>query len=668
MRYFATTFALLPLLAAAQLSTNTTLQNGPTVTHESRIPALFVKKASPSAAGLTPGAFTTTWTGKLKIEQRARLIFSFEGQGKASLNVDGKDALSIEGDLNTKKSALLRLNPGEIPVTITYTSPADGSGEFRLYWEGRDFAREVVPPTAFIKIKKRAAVDPIHLIAAHNCIKCHLADDVLGSSHVVPELSHDAPDLTNIGERRQPEWLTRWIAQPDKLKPGTTMPALVDHTTAEGSQQAADIAAYLASLKEKEPAKALEIPADLAEKGGVHFHNLGCVACHTLPEVSEIDHKYDRIPLNNVATKYTPGNLEIFLKKPAAHWKSIKMPDFRFSDDEAKELAAYLSKEATGRHTPDPSEFAPGDVKRGEELVKSLHCANCHQGLPAAEPNPAPAFAALAKLTKWDEKGCLAPSEKRGQAPRLILSPAEKEALAAPSKFLPELSHDTPAAYAERQFHALRCIACHDRDSETSYLALLHPESNKLVEHVEGQQEKLEQTRPLLTSIGAMLNTPYFKGMLDGSIEPRPRPWLDMRMPAFHQHAELLPAGFAAQHGLDIADPDASPTDAEAAKTGAEIISLKGYACVTCHAVGDTKPLAAFEVLGINFDQTHRRLRPAYFHRWLQNPYRVVPDTKMPKYTQPDGAGLRNDILDGDSKKQFDAIWEYFKTLDKSKP
>lgn len=667
MRILVTTLALLPLLnATAEVSTTTTLEKGAAVTHEARFPALFVKKDSPPAAGLAPGAFTTTWTGKLKIQKRARLIFSFEGTGKATLMVDGKEALSLDGDLTAKKSALLRLNPGDIPLSVTYSSPADGSGEFRLYWEGREFAREAIPPSAFIKIAEKPAIDPVHLIAAHNCVKCHIADDVLGSPYALPELAHDGPDLTNIGERRHEEWLTRWIAQPDKLKPTTTMPALIDHTKAEGAQQAADIAAYLATLKKNEPANAIEIPADLAEKGGEHFHNLGCVACHTLPSVSEIDHDYQRIPLNNVATKYTPGNLEIFLKKPDAHWKSIKMPDFRFTNDEAKEIAAFLTKEATGRHTPDPSEFAPGEATRGAELVKSLNCANCHDGLPGTEKDTsAPTFAELSKLAKWDEKGCLAPSEKSGHAPRLILTQAEKEALAEPAKFLPQLSHDTPAAYAERQFHALRCIACHDRDDASSYLALLHPESNKLVEHVEGQLEKLEQSRPVLTSIGAMLTTPYFTGMLDGKTEPEPRPWLDMRMPAFHQHAELLPTGFAAQHGVDVSAPDDTPVDAEKAKIGEELASMSGYACITCHSAGEIKALAAFEVQGINFDQVHRRLRPDYFHRWMQNPSRVVADSKMPRYTQPDGSGLRGDILEGDSKKQFDAIWEYLKTLDK---
>ena len=33
----------------------------------------------------------------------------------------------------------------------------------------------------------------------------------------------------------------------------------------------------------------------------------------------------------------------------------------------------------------------------------------------------------------------------------------------------------------------------------------------------------------------------------------------------------------------------------------------------------------------------------------------------MPRYTTEDGEGLRQDILEGDAQKQFEAIWEYLK-------
>jgi hypothetical protein len=93
---------------------------------------------------------------------------------------------------------------------------------------------------------------------------------------------------------------------------------------------------------------------------------------------------------------------------------------------------------------------------------------------------------------------------------------------------------------------------------------------------------------------------------------------------------------------------------------------MTGYACVTCHAINEKPALAAFEVQGINFGITHERLRPGYFHQWMFNPARLVPDTKMPRYTNPDdGAALRPDILEGDSQKQFEAIRQYIQSVGK---
>ncbi|MDB4323431.1 c-type cytochrome [Akkermansiaceae bacterium] len=646
---------LLPSIASAALTASFT-QDEKSITTEARLPSLSVEAEASPAQGLPPGAFTSTWSGKIVIEKRARLYFSFQGKGDAILKVGGEEALNLKGDLTTEKSKRLRLNPGEHEIEITYASLPDGSGSFRLMWEGSNtFPLEPVPSTVFTK--SDAPLDPAHLIASHNCTKCHAAD--FGKS-AMPELGHTAPDLTRIGDRASAEWLTRWIAEPDKLKPTTTMPAMVDHTKPEGAQAAADLGAYLATLKSVEPGPAPD--KALAQDGGAHFHNLGCIACHTKPGQNEPDFDQSRIPLNNVATKYRGDSLVKFLKQPNAHHEAIKMPNFRLSDPEANSLAAFLTNESTGRHTPDPSEFAPGDATRGKALAASLNCASCHQGLTEST-SKAPAFS---DLKNWSSKGCLGPDDERGKAPRVLLNQKEKEALIAVAPTVSEkLRFDTPAAYATRQTKALRCDACHANDGVPSMLTGNHADTKSLVAHIEGHSEKLEQSRPPLTHMGAMLQTPYLEKMLLGTAEPRPRPWLDMRMPAFPLHAKSLAHGLAAQHGLAPSTPSKEAPAADKIAIGKDLAGMTGYACVTCHAIGEAPALAAFEVQGINFALAHQRLRPGYFHQWMQNPTRMVADTKMPKYTNDDGSGLRPDILEGDSAKQFEAIRAYLQTVSK---
>jgi cytochrome c2 len=645
-----TLFFLLLSVAHAQL-TATVTANGKSQTRSASLPALIVPKGSPATAGLAPGAFTATFKGTLRIPKRYRVYFSVETQGTVALKVDGDVLAFTEG-----KSERVRLNPGDVPLEITFTSAEDGSGYFRLYWEERrEFPREPVPNAAFVPVESKQP-DPVHLFASHNCVQCHQHD--FGNASV-PELKDSGPNLTGIGSRVTSEWLTRWIAQPDLLKPTTNMPAMVDHTKPEGAQAAADLGAYLAILTSNDPVP----PApdlSLAQKGGEHFHKLGCVACHTMPDAAEPDFENGRIPLNNVAAKFKGGALVSFLKNPAKHHPAIKMPNFRFSDEEANSIAAWLTKTSTGNHTPDPSEFAPGDATRGKALATSLNCAACHEGLEGEKQTGPDLF----KLTDWSASGCLGPEEKRGKAPRFNLTEEEKKSLTP--AILPLMTHDTVAAYATRQVEALNCTSCHSYNGKSALLTQTHVQSKSLVAHLEGEDERLIQSRPPLTHMGAMLHSSYLGQMLLGTADPRPRPWLDMRMPAFRHHAPALTAGLAHHHGLPQSKPSEDKSDPELIEIGKKLVGVNGYACVTCHAINDQKAIAAFEVQGINFGLTHQRLRNDYYHQWMFNPARLVPDTKMPRYTNPDdGSGLNPEILEGDSRKQFEAIWQYLKSVEK---
>jgi len=53
------------------------------------------------------------------------------------------------------------------------------------------------------------------------------------------------------------------------------------------------------------------------------------------------------------------------------------------------------------------------------------------------------------------------------------------------------------------------------------------------------------------------------------------------------------------------------------------------------------------------------RIRREYYDRWMRNPIRVVPTTKMPSFADSEGKTSLRDILEGDAGKQFDAIWNY---------
>lgn len=656
------TFALLLLAATARAELVATFtRDGTTDTRRDRFPALSIAKGEPATPFLTPGPFEVVWKGKLKLDKRLRLAFSFEGEGRVSLKVGGDEMLKREGNLAGEPSETKRLNPGEHEFELTYKSREDGSAAMRVYWQEAGFVRQTIPATAFVAEASEAATTGELLRAGRlhftqqNCAKCHVSGEGFGPTPM-PETGEIGPILIGIGDRVTEEWLQRWISDPKHLRPTTHMPTLVNAETEEGRQQAADLAAYLAASKLG--AAAVPAPAaSLAEKGGVHFHELGCVACHNAPDRTGGDLDAKRVPLNNVASKYQPGALVAFLKKPDAYHPFTGMPDFKMSDEEADSIAAFLTKTSTGKETQAEKRYPKGDAARGEKVAASLQCGTCHPGLPMEPGKIAPLEVIFKK--DWSAAGCAAPADKRGKSPVLNLDDESRAALAAFGKTGGDsLKRDTPAEFARRRIESMRCIGCHAMDDRQPLLSATHEESRKLTEHVQGLHERVDQTRPQLTFIGEMLFTSYIEKMLTGTADPRPRPWLGTRMPAFRSNAKLLAEAFSRLHGFEPSGPVKVETNPEMVETGKKLAGAEGFGCTTCHGVGPVKPTAAFEVEGINFQLVPDRLRPDYYHRWMDNPALVTPGTKMPKYAEGN-ASQRADVLEGDARKQYEAIWQY---------
>ncbi len=651
---------LVPAVVRADLVATFT-REGATDTRTDRIPAISLAAGEPATPFLGAGAFEVVWKGEITLPRRQRLTFSFEGEGAADLQIDGKPVLAAEGEIGAKASKSTRLNPGAHEIAISYKSQPDGSASFRLFWEEASFPRQTIPPSAFTAdVDEASALAQLQrrgrlVFAMQNCAKCHTSATGFGAAPM-PEMVQIAPLLFGSGERTSEEWLRRWIADPKALKPGTEMPTLVDASTEEGRQQAGDLAAYVASLKSGTPAAPAPDPA-LARQGGVHFRELGCVGCHNLPDKGLADP--DRLQLNNVASKFLPGALTAFLKKPDTYHPFIRMPDFHLSDDEAAALAAYLGTTSAGHETKLAQEIPAGNAARGAALAASLQCGVCHAGMPLS---PATMPDSLEKIfgKDWAAGGCAAPADRRGKAPHLNLTDADRTALVAFSKTgAASLSRHTPAEYTARNIGALRCTACHNMDGEASVLSKVQLETAPLVAHLPKIDERLDQSRPQLTYIGEMLHTTAIQAMIAGTEAQRPRPWLAMRMPAFTSRAAQLANGFSRLHGLAPNEPGKVDVDPARAEIGAKLVSSEsGFGCTTCHGIGAKEPTAAFEVQGINFELIPSRLRLDYFHRWMADPKSITPTTKMPSYSK-DGKSQRTDILGGDAKAQFDAIWQY---------
>ncbi len=650
--------------------TTVLFQQGETKDQRSdRMVALQVPVGEPATPFLEAGKFSAKFEGKLKLKERRRLYFSFEGSGSVALTINGVEELVEAGKLGTEKTKRLRLNPGEHDFVVSYGSNADGSAELRFYWEEAELPRQTIPPTAYAPIVANEELTKANTkrmgrfaFTQQNCAKCHVEAKGFGSNPM-PEMGEIAPILAGIGDRVSEEWLRNWIADPAMMKHSTTMPRLVDPQTKEGLQDAADLAAFLAASKmavasTPKPMSDEEIRLS-SQRGGIHFHELGCIACHQLD--TEKDDELNRVSLAGVGKKFLPGQLAAYLKKPDAFHPFTAMPDFLLSEIESKELADFLIQETLQSAKASTFEFPPGDAARGAQVAESLQCGVCHPGSPGGLSRAVSLESIFEK--DWEKEGCLAPEDHRNDLPKLNLQVGERDSLLAfQHEGSASLKKKSSAEFAARQLSAKNCVACHMQDDVPSIWDSLRSSTSRYVEHLPTLEERVDQSRPQLTFVGEMLFTDYIQKMLAGTVKDQPRPWLASRMPAFRAYASPLAEGLSRIHGFEPSSGTEVDLNQELVDIGESLIGSAGFGCTTCHGVGPLEATAAFEVAAINFSKTADRLREDYYFRWMDHPGAVTPGSKMPKYADGNKS-LRGDILGGDAALQYEAIWQWLHSL-----
>lgn len=616
-----------------------------------RLVALYVPEGQPPSPFLPPGPFTATWEGTLAVDIGTDCVFTAEGRGSVRLSINGADVLEARGpDLAAAEGKGAFLKKGKNRLSVRYASPEKGDAAFRLFWASTDFAREPVPPVALghdpaapALVQGRRLREGREIVASRRCLRCH-EDPAKG----MPELEMDAPSLLDAGARLHTAWLNQWILSPRALRPEATMPKIPGITP----QDAADISAYLATLGKEAPAPPPAAPETIAE-GGKLFADMRCIGCHTLPDRQPAP---DRIPLRYVKAKWKPAALEAFLRAPDRHYAWIEMPDFRLSPPEASKLAAFLLSRP--QEEIGPCRLAP-DPERGRERVARLGCANCH-ALPDGRKTAAGAFRGV--------KGAACRAADFG------FTDAQRGALEA---FLAtdraSLWREAPPEFAARQLKAVRCIACHKRDENADLWSELSGETAALLPKKKDDEEEaaatIEPVVPSLSWIGEKLKPEWSAAFMAGEVEAEMRPWLrPLRMPVFRSRAKLLALGFALEHGYAPSSPPEPEPDPELAPVGRQLAGAQGgFDCLSCHGIGPKAATKVFEAPAPNFMYARDRLRKDYYHRWVREPLRLEPGTKMPQFA-PNGRSQLVEILDGDGARQFEALWQYLLAGRKIRP
>jgi mono/diheme cytochrome c family protein len=521
------------------------------------------------------------------------------------------------------------------------------------------------------------------------CHGCHLTEgyEELAKENGVAVIG---PSLRRIGAKVDRAWLVRWITNPHDFRPRTRMPNFMFD-----EQQAVQIAAYLladtrepsAEWLDRHPAPSLA-GADAA-RGKQLVDSLGCRACHALaPDevASQLGANKDVAPnLSHIAEKTGAQWIYHWIRDPRGFSAVARMPSLRLSEDEARAITAYLV--TLGQKQPGPADLEsrlaePGNAAAGEKLVRKYGCFGCHD-IPGMENDSriGVELSAFGSKTReelffgdrtdipetWDDwtyHKLLTPRTYATKwieqlMPQFDLADEDIKALRGfltsrtDSKVPPPYRYKPPGEdrlVAGRLVVArYNCTGCHVIEGAGGNIRRLYTEQPTLAPPIlQGEGEKV-QAEWLFTFVKA----------------PSPiRPWLAVRMPTFglsDEEANAIVEYFGALDRVDVpfVHIERAAFSRENVEAGKLLTSKDYFDCFSCHQRGAEKPQGPPEGWAPDLSLAHARLNPEWIVKWIRDPQKLMPGTKMPSF-YPGGPP---DVLGGDDEAQMRALRDYIVSL-----
>ncbi len=663
-----------------------------------------------------------TWRGHINIVRAGKYRFSADVRGGSfEVQLDGKAVLPGSGDdsgASDVRAAEISLTGGVKAFVVTFTQTGK-TAQVELRWQGPGFREEPLPhqflghlpgdrPASFAEDARlehgRFAFEELA------CIRCHKPSP--GDKMAKTLVDRAGPNLTDVAKRSYAGWIDQWLADPAKLRPHTTMPKLFgDDETGRAERYA--VVRYLVSLAGKPLAPHRPPTLDnnyrqSMNRGRVLFTTTGCAACHTEPQpkkparndederpaIRPEDQIYSagtpdgpiaKYDLGLLGSKYRPETLAAYLQDPLTVNPAGRMPHMSLNGQEAQDIARYLCREfhesfgpqmplAEGlnpsliaaevfaTHGSQPGEYAafrkrPADTQwldLGKKLLVAKGCVNCHAVEPGGKALASWGFFPSLDAVKKSGAGtgCLNAKPDPATTPDYHLKALDSSALTA---FLKDglAGAGTPApAYAARiAIRRFSCLNCHSKDGEGGLDPTL-VEQMRTLEKAENADDVLP---PLLTGIGHKSRTSWLKSVLTQG--GRARSWMQLRMPQYGAaNVGRMPEAFAALEGIAPDDSNHKvPLTAMNIATGRQIIGKEGLGCISCHDIAGVPNTGT---RGPDLTTINQRVRYEWYERWLHQPLRMAPGTRMPQAFVENKSTLAT-VFDGDPKKQAEAMWAY---------
>ncbi|MBM4166457.1 MAG: c-type cytochrome [Ignavibacteria bacterium] len=530
------------------------------------------------------------------------------------------------------------------------------------------------------------------LILEAGCFGCH----EIKTYADVPKIG---PELNQLSAKTTPEWLFRWVRNPKDFNPHTRMPNFQF-----GNDSAEAIAAFLWDLsKNVALPNTQNVFGGNMERGKQLVDEVGCKGCHVIDGDERVRNlrgkSYDIAPeLSRIGSKTTPQWLYEWIRNPKQFRADAQMPNLRLTEQEAKDIVAYLQTLNDKRQF----EFRQLDLTSkekitfGEKLVREYGCHGCHdiRGMEK-EGRVSVSLSNFGRKrvdeldfgdTKfthheqtWDlwVEGKL--NNARMYTTERIISKmpvftfADSEIVMIRSQLRGFVKDTAEAQYQEtnnariqalqagrKLTTKLNCIGCHTLEEQGGYVKALFEDEG--------------MAPPPITGEGAKVQEMWLHNFLN---KPSPiRPWLKLRMPTFEfSGAEI---NTITKYFLALSKKELEVRDYASLQPSQELLSagknlFDDNQCLSCHTTSSTIPEGKSPGdLAPNLALAHERLKPEWIIDWLKNPEAIQPGTRMPQFFPFDEKGnpsaIYTEYLDGDAHKQMIAIRDYLWNLGKQLP
>jgi cytochrome c1 len=520
------------------------------------------------------------------------------------------------------------------------------------------------------------------------CTGCHL---VKGYEDI-PKIG---PSLKRVSAKLDPSWMVRWIENPHKLRPRTRMP---NFDLKENDAVA--LAAFLWSLSKEDgdkwlqehpaPGALREVDKNLGAEGKGLAESIGCKGCHGFAEgefSTAVGKEKDLVPnLKDIASKVGARWAYYWIKNPRDYFPQTHMPSLRLSDQEALAITNYLM--TLGAKTEpmagiDARLADAKNIKRGESLVRKYGCFGCHdiQGMEKESrigvelttfgskkleelffgnhtdiPNTwddwtynklkTPRTYATDRVEQVMPQFNLADEDIK--ALRTLLAGFQDRKVAA--RFLADRGQRVvQVVEGRRLMQQYNCVGCHEIEKRGGFIRKYYQENPAL-------------TPPVLNGEGEKVQSPWLFGFIKQPIGLRP--WLKLRMPTFQLNDAEVNTLVNYFNGLSKVEVpyayfDEQKIPKEHLDAARILVSKDYFNCFSCHQQGDRKPDGPPEGWAPDLNLARSRLSPTWIIKWLQDPQKVQPGTKMPSFFP----GGPDNVLGGKDDRQIEALRDYLMSL-----